>query len=101
MNVTLQTWLVPLLLWVAALAFAGFAIAREPGPIRRDFVVDRLLRYLFLLSLGVMSSRRRPSVGPRAHSNTRSVSPISAWVWLAFTRLSLASRRASPFLSSP
>ena len=55
MNVTLQTWLVPLLLWVAALAFAGVAIAREPGPIRRDFVIDRLLRYLFLLPLGVMS----------------------------------------------
>ena len=53
-NVTLQTWLVPLLLWVAALAFAGDAIAREPGPIRREFVIDRLLRYLFLLPLGVM-----------------------------------------------
>jgi hypothetical protein len=55
MDVTLQTWLVPLLLWVAALAFAGVAIAREPGPIRRDFVIDRLLRYLFLLPLGVLS----------------------------------------------
>ena len=55
MNLTLQTWLVPLLLWVAALAFAGVAIAREPGPVRREFVIDRLLRYLFLLPLGVMS----------------------------------------------
>jgi hypothetical protein len=53
-DVTLQTWLVPLLL-VAALAFAGVAIAREPGPIRREFVIDRLLHYLFLLPLGALS----------------------------------------------
>lgn len=54
MDVTLQTWLMPILLWVAALAFAGVAIAREPGQIRREFVIDRLLRYIFLLPLGVM-----------------------------------------------
>jgi hypothetical protein len=73
MNVTLQTWLVPLLLWVAALAFAGVAIAREPGPIRRDFVIDRLLRFVrsaMVESVGLSppfsGSRRRPSVG--AHS---------------------------------
>ena len=84
MNGTLQRWLVPILLWVAALAFAGVAIAREQGPIRREFVMDRLLRYLFLFPLGVMSvwafvghvffperSARR-SAGRRARSNTRS-----------------------------
>jgi hypothetical protein len=54
MDVTLQTWVMPILLWVAALAFAGVAVAREPGPVRREFVIDRLLRYLFLFPLGVM-----------------------------------------------
>ncbi|MGH6832142.1 MAG: DUF6790 family protein [Methyloceanibacter sp.] len=48
-----QVALVPILLWVAALACAGVAIWREPRPILRGFVIDRLLRYLFLFPLGV------------------------------------------------
>ncbi len=54
-SVTLQTWLMPILMWVATLAFAGIAIARGPRPIRREFVIDRLLRYIFLFPLGIMS----------------------------------------------
>ena len=48
-----QVSLVPILLWVAALACAGVAIWREPRPILRGFAVDRLLRYLFLFPLGL------------------------------------------------
>lgn len=48
-----QVSLVPVLLWVAALAGAGIAVWREPPPVMRGFVVDRLLRYLFLFPLGV------------------------------------------------
>jgi hypothetical protein len=48
-----QVSLVPILLWVAALACAGVAIWREPRPIMRGFVIDRLLRYLFLFPLGL------------------------------------------------
>jgi Na+/melibiose symporter-like transporter len=48
-----QVSLVPILLWVAPLLCAGVAIWREPRPVRRGFVIDRLLRYLFLFPLGV------------------------------------------------
>lgn len=48
-----QVSLVPILLWVAALAAAGIAIWRGPRPITRGFVVDRLLRYLFVFPLGL------------------------------------------------
>jgi len=48
-----QVSLVPILLWVAALACAGVAVWREPRPIMRNFVIDRLLRYLFLFPLGL------------------------------------------------
>ena len=48
-----QVSLVPILLWVAALLCAGAAIWREPRPVPRGFVIDRLLRYLFLFPLGV------------------------------------------------
>jgi hypothetical protein len=48
-----QVSLVPVLLWVAALAATGIEVWREPRPILRSFVVDRLLRYLFLFPLGV------------------------------------------------
>ena len=48
-----QVSLVPILLWVAALACTGVAIWREPRPILRGFAVDRLLRYLFLFPLGL------------------------------------------------
>jgi hypothetical protein len=45
--------LIPILLWVAALLCAGVAIWRGKRPVTRDFVFDRLLRYLFLFPLGV------------------------------------------------
>lgn len=48
-----QVSLVPILLWVAALLCAGVAMWREPPPVPRGFVIDRLLRYLFLFPLGV------------------------------------------------
>ncbi|MGH6803192.1 MAG: DUF6790 family protein [Methyloceanibacter sp.] len=48
-----QVALVPVLLWVAALASAGITIWRAPRPIVESFVVDMLLRYLFLFPLGI------------------------------------------------
>jgi hypothetical protein len=48
-----QVALVPILLWVAALACAGLAIWRGPRPVARGFVIDRMLRYLFLFPLGL------------------------------------------------
>lgn len=48
-----QVSLVPILLWVAALAATGIAVMRGPRPIARDFVVDRLLRYLLVFPLGL------------------------------------------------
>lgn len=48
-----QVSLVPILLWVAALGCAGVAIWRGPRPIERGFVIDRLLRYLFVFPLGL------------------------------------------------
>lgn len=48
-----QVSLVPILLWVAALASAGAAVWRGPRPVARGFVIDRLLRYLFVFPLGV------------------------------------------------
>jgi len=48
-----QVSLVPILHWVAALLCAGVAMWREPRPVPRGFVIDRLLRYLFLFPLGV------------------------------------------------
>ena len=48
-----QVSLVPILLWVVALLCAGVAIWLEPRPITRGFVIDRLLRYLFLFPLGL------------------------------------------------
>ncbi len=48
-----QVSLIPILLWVAALSCAGIAVWREPRPIMRGFVIDRLLRYLFLFPLGL------------------------------------------------
>lgn len=48
-----QVSLVPILLWVAALLCAGIAVWREGPPVLRGFVIDRLLRYLFLFPLGI------------------------------------------------
>ena len=48
-----QVALVPILAWVAALASAGVTIWRAPRPILESFVVDMLLRYLFLFPLGI------------------------------------------------
>lgn len=48
-----QVSLVPILLWVAALVSAGLAVWRGPRPVTRGFVIDRLLRYLFIFPLGL------------------------------------------------
>jgi len=48
-----QVSLVPILLWVAALAGAGIAIMRGPRPVTRGFVIECLLRYLFIFPLGL------------------------------------------------
>lgn len=48
-----QVALIPILLWAAALACAGIAVWREGHPVLRGFVIDRLLRYLFLFPLGI------------------------------------------------
>jgi hypothetical protein len=48
----MQVSLVPILLWVAALGCAGLAIWRGPRAIS-GFVIDRLLRYLFVFPLGL------------------------------------------------
>jgi Na+/melibiose symporter-like transporter len=48
-----QVSLVPVLLWVAALACWGIAVWRGPKPLLSDFVIDRLLRYLFIFPLGL------------------------------------------------
>src|SRR5690242_14826201 len=49
-----QVTLVPILLWVAALASAVVAIWQGPRPIDRSFVIDRLLRYLFVFPLALL-----------------------------------------------
>src|ERR1044072_8454591 len=49
-----QVTLVPILLWVAALASAVVAIWQGPRPIDRSFVIDRLLLYLFVFPLGLL-----------------------------------------------
>jgi len=48
-----QVSLVPILVWVAALAFWGIAVWRGPRPVMQAFVIDRLLRYLFIFPLGL------------------------------------------------
>jgi hypothetical protein len=45
--------LIPILLWGAALLCVGIGIWREGPPVLRAFVVDRMLRYLFLFPLGI------------------------------------------------
>jgi hypothetical protein len=79
----MQVSFVPILLWVAALGCAGVAIWRGPRPIARGFVIDRLLRYLFVFPLGLQGygplsamcssprNQRPRSAGRRARSNTR------------------------------
>jgi hypothetical protein len=55
MDASAQIWFIPILVWVAALVFAGFAIWNGPRPLSRGFVIDRLLRYVFLFPLGMQS----------------------------------------------
>jgi hypothetical protein len=108
-----QVSLVPILLWVAALACAGVAIWREPRPILRGFVIDRLLRYLFLFPLGVQglwafvghvvfAEQAAASIGcPTLRSSTKWVSPILGSGSLRSMPPSEASRRGSPWQSPP
>lgn len=55
MDAQAQIWFMPVLVWVAALVCAGIAVWRGPRPIPRGFVIDRLLRYIFLFPLGMLS----------------------------------------------
>lgn len=48
-----QISLVPILLWVAAILFWAVSVWRGPRPILQAFVIDRLLRYLFIFPLGL------------------------------------------------
>ena len=50
-----QVSLLPVLSWVAAIAFWTIAVWRGPRPILQVFVIDRLLRYLFIFPLGLLS----------------------------------------------
>jgi hypothetical protein len=50
-----QVSLVPILVWVAALVCWGIAVWWGPRPIMQAYVVDRLLRYLFIFPLGIGS----------------------------------------------
>jgi hypothetical protein len=104
-----QVSLVPILLWVAALSCAGIAAWREPRPILRDFVVDRLLRYLFLFPLGlqglwafvghvVFPAQSAASIGwATSPSNMKWGSPISGSASLRFMPPSEASKRGLPW----
>ena len=47
--------MVPLVMWGAALLFAGVAIWRGPRPVIWGIVFDKLLRYLFIFPLGVQA----------------------------------------------
>ncbi|MEM7192174.1 MAG: DUF6790 family protein [Pseudomonadota bacterium] len=51
----LQVALVPVSVWVAALAFWGLSLWRAPRPLLRWFVIDRALRYIFIFPLGLLS----------------------------------------------
>lgn len=46
--------LVPILSWVAALVASALAVWRGPRPATQPFVVDRLLRWLFVFPVGLM-----------------------------------------------
>jgi hypothetical protein len=46
--------IVPVLSWLAAFAGAVIALARGPRPLARAFVLDRLLRYVFIFLVGLM-----------------------------------------------
>ncbi|MFG1479201.1 DUF6790 family protein [Xanthobacter sp. V4C-4] len=45
---------VPIISWLAALAFAAVSVARAPGPRGFALITDRLLRYINLIPLGLM-----------------------------------------------
>jgi len=49
-----QVSLVPILLWVAAILSWGVAVLRGPRPLLYAFVIDRLLRYLFIFPFGLL-----------------------------------------------
>jgi hypothetical protein len=46
---------VPVLAWIAAIVAAAVALAQGPRPLSRAFVVDRLLRYVLVFPLGLLS----------------------------------------------
>jgi len=46
--------IVPVLSWVAAVAAVAIALARAARPVTRSFILDRLLRYIFIFPVGLM-----------------------------------------------
>jgi Na+/melibiose symporter-like transporter len=48
-----QVSLVPILVWAAAILCWGLAVWLGPRPVMSAFVIDRLLRYLFIFPLGL------------------------------------------------
>jgi hypothetical protein len=44
----------PVLAWIAALAATVVAVWTGPRPMLRGFIIDRLLRYVFVFPVGVM-----------------------------------------------
>jgi hypothetical protein len=44
----------PVLSWLAAFVAAAIAVGRGPRPVTLPFVVDRLLRYIFMFPVGLM-----------------------------------------------
>ena len=48
-----QVSLVPILVWVAALVCWGVSVWWGPRPIMQVYVVDRLLRFIFIFPLGI------------------------------------------------
>jgi hypothetical protein len=49
-----QTFLVPILAWIAVLVGTGFDLGRGPRPITIGLVADRLARWVCLVPLGLM-----------------------------------------------
>ena len=108
-----QVSLVPILLWVAALAATCIAVWRGPRPVARAFVIDRLLRYLFVFPLGLLGlwafvghvffpAQSAASIGwATARSNSRWASPVSGLDLLRSTLRSRASRRGLRLRSRP
>jgi hypothetical protein len=99
--------IVPVLSWLAAFAGAAIALARSRPPLARAFVLDRLLRYLFIFPVGLMGlwaalghivfpARVAHGIGwPTSPLQFEVGLPIWGSAWLGYTRHSARSKRGS------